>query len=114
MPPLRNADPAPRDSAPLTVAPRAAVQGLPFHHFVVEAVAGPGVLPRAVDLFAKRGLVLAECRAVCRPSRRPGGPEHQTLEMKAVGLDPQVAAHIAACLRQIVGVETVWSFETDS
>ncbi len=66
--------------------------------YCFEADAEPGVLPRALELLAKRGLVPARvfrasrCRcAECRDRGR--------------GLAPETAEHVGRCLGEIVGVE---------
>jgi len=75
--------------------------------FSVQAEAEPGVMPRVLDLFAKRGLV---------PSRwvsDVSGPRGRDLsiDIQARGLTPQLSAQIAQCLRQIPGVGAVLTSE---
>ena len=71
--------------------------------FSVQARAEPGVLPRALELFAKRGLVPRRWLSAT------GGPEDTllTVDIEIVGLGRDTVDYIAACLRQITGVETV-------
>ena len=71
--------------------------------FSVQARAEPAVLPRVVELFAKRGLV---------PQRL-----HSTTNGPSLAIDVQIAVqrnlgdYIARCMRQIVGVETILTSE---
>ena len=68
--------------------------------FSVQALPDPGVMPRVLELFAKRGLV---------PNRWHSTASETTLtiDMQMAGLDRDVAEYIARCMRQIHGVETV-------
>ena len=59
----------------------------------------PGVMPRVVELFAKRGLVPQRWNSAVSDRRW-----HRCADG---GLDRDVADYIARCMRQIVGVETV-------
>jgi acetolactate synthase small subunit len=68
--------------------------------FSVHAAAEPGVMPRVVELFAKRGLVPTSW--ISRVSGR-----ELTIDLQMRGLGPQEAAYIAQCLRQIVSVDVV-------
>jgi hypothetical protein len=61
---------APRLSAQ-PVAARAA-EASPTYCFSVQAAADPGMLPRVLELFAKRNLVPSRCHAVVT------GPEHRS------------------------------------
>jgi acetolactate synthase small subunit len=71
--------------------------------FSVHARAEPGVMPRVLELFAKRGLVPSGWRSsICAPDR-----SRLRIEIEMHGLDPGITEYIAACLRQIVSVETV-------
>ena len=72
--------------------------------FSVHAEAEPGVMPRVLALFAKRGLVPTSWH-----SRVAGGELTIDLQMKGLGGD--AAAYIAACLRQVVSVTTVLTYE---
>ena len=68
--------------------------------FSVTAQAEPGVLPRIVELFAKRGLTLTHLRAN-RDGRMLG------VEVRMAGMDPDLAVYIGQCLRAIVAVDDV-------
>jgi acetolactate synthase small subunit len=71
--------------------------------FSVSARAEPGVMPRVLELFAKRGLVPSFWRSAV------GGVDQArlTIDIAMNGLDRDVTEYIAACLRQIAFVETV-------
>ena len=75
--------------------------------FFVHAHADPGVLPRVLELFAKRGLVPSVWRsAVC------GTEEAElTIDIQMRGLGRDVTDYIAACLRQIPYVTVVLTSE---
>jgi acetolactate synthase small subunit len=68
--------------------------------FSVHARPEPGVMPRVLELFAKRGLV---------PQRYHGAAlgKQLTIDVQIAGLDPEVVDYIARCMRQIAGVEVV-------
>ena len=71
--------------------------------FSVHAQAEPGVMPRVLELFAKRGLVPSFWRsAVCGIDQ-----SRLTIEIEMSGLGREIADYIAACLRQIASVEAV-------
>jgi acetolactate synthase small subunit len=72
-------------------------------YFSVHARAEPGVMPRILELFAKRGLVPSAWHsATC-------GPQHAELriDIQMRGLDRAAADYIGACLRQIGFVDLV-------
>lgn len=68
--------------------------------FSVHAVPEPGVMPRVLELFAKRGLV---------PERFAGTASESALsiEVQIDGLDRGTVDYVARCMRQIAGVEAV-------
>jgi acetolactate synthase small subunit len=68
--------------------------------FSVHAAAEPGVMPRVLELFAKRGLVPSAWH-----SRVNGG--ELTIDIQMHGLAGAPAEYIAACLRQIAYVAVV-------
>ena len=76
-------------------------------HYVISADADPGLMPRVLQLIAKRGLVPAECHAFTRRGNEAGGPDRLTMEVKVAGLERPAAGHVAACLRQLFGVDSV-------
>ena len=72
--------------------------------FSVQARAEPGVMPRVVELFAKRGLVPQKWHSTA------AGPA-LTIEVQMNGLGPDLTGYIARSMRQIVGVEAVLTSE---
>jgi acetolactate synthase small subunit len=70
--------------------------------FSVQARAEPGVMPRVLELFAKRGLVPERWHsAVVPPDRR------LTIDVEIAGLGRDTVEYVASCMRQIAGVELV-------
>ena len=65
--------------------------------YCFEADAEPGVLPRALELLAKRGLVPARVFA-------QADADLLSVEIEVEGLEADVADHVGLCLSQIVGV----------
>ena len=65
--------------------------------YCFEADAEPGVLPRALELLAKRGLVPARVFA-------QSADDLLSVEIEIEGLNPDTAEHIGLSLGQIVGV----------
>lgn len=72
--------------------------------FSVLARAEPGVMPRLIELFAKRGLVPRSWHSTM------AGPV-LTIEMEIGGLGRDTADYIARCMRQIIGVQAVLTSE---
>lgn len=68
--------------------------------FSVHGTAEPGLMPRVVELFAKRGLVPSSWI-----SRVIG--QEMTIDVQMTGLDVEATHYIARCLRQIVAVDVV-------
>jgi len=85
--------PPERDEAPVTFC------------YSLLARPEPGVMPRVVELFAKRGLVPQKWHSAASPSAL-------SIEVQIGGLDHEIADYIGRCMRQIVGVETVLTSET--
>lgn len=77
--------------------------GTAVYCFSILAAAEPGVMPRVLELFAKRGLT---------PTRwhsdvvGPRGDE-LSIDIQVHGLDLAAGDYIARCLRQVYQVETV-------
>ena len=71
--------------------------------FSVHAHAEPGVMPRVLELFAKRGLVPSSWHSTT------SGPEERelTIDIQMQDMGFELADYVAACLRQIVHVEVV-------
>jgi hypothetical protein len=65
--------------------------------YYFEADVEPGVLPRALELLAKRGLVPARVFA-------QADAEALNVEIEVEGLEPDTAEHVGRCLGEIVGV----------
>lgn len=68
--------------------------------FSVTAAASPGVLPRLLELFAKRGLVPSDWHSRVNGSAL-------SVEIRMAGMAPALAEYVAACLRQVYLVERV-------
>jgi acetolactate synthase small subunit len=71
--------------------------------YAVEGAADPGLLPRVLELFVKRGLVPDRCFAQCHG--RQG--DQLLIDLQIAGLDAQSADNIARALRQIPMVTAV-------
>src|SRR5258706_15552609 len=82
--PLGAASPADSDAAPRSVC------------FSVQARAEPGVMPRVVELFAKRGLVPQNWHSTA-------SDEALTIDVQIGGPGPGLAPYIPRCLGQITG-----------
>ena len=69
--------------------------------YCFEADAEPAVLPRALDLLAKRGLV---------PNRvfAQAADDALSVEIEVEGLSSDTADHVGRCLGEIVGVRAVF------
>jgi acetolactate synthase small subunit len=78
--------------------------------FSVHARAEAGVMPRVLELFAKRGLVPSSWRSAT------SGPDQSllTIDIRMHGLEGEVTDYIASCLRQIVDVEAVLTSRTSA
>ena len=92
-------------SLPLGAASDADDPTSPHVCFSVQARAEPGVMPRVVELFAKRGLVPQKWHS-------SASGEALTIDVHIAGLDRDLSAYIARCMRQVIGVETVLTSET--
>lgn len=80
---------------------------LPTACFAVHARAEPGVMPRVMELFAKRGLVPSSWHS----SVGGAGGEELTIDVQVLGMAPDLAEYVAACLRQLAYVEVVLTSE---
>lgn len=76
---------------------------LPTACFSLNARASAGLMPRVLELFAKRDLVPT---AFVARVQGPGGGE-LSIDIQMEGMDRELAEYLARCLRQIVGVEVV-------
>lgn len=72
----------------------------PTYCFSVFAAPEASVMPRVLELFAKRGLVPSRFEAAVSGS-------DLSVDVQVGGLEPETASHIAACLRNVVHVERV-------
>jgi acetolactate synthase small subunit len=71
--------------------------------FWVHASAEPGVMPRVLELFAKRGLVPSRWQ-----SATLGDDQSElAIDIQMRGLRRETVDYIAACLRQIASVKVV-------
>ena len=88
----------------LTAASTVRPESEPAACFSVHAQAAPGIMPRVLELFAKRGLMPTSWIS------RVVGHE-LTIDVQICGLDRDTAGYIARCLRQVVGVDIVLTSE---
>lgn len=75
--------------------------------YCVEGEADPGLLPRVLELFAKRGLVPE--RFFAQPGRH--GTAGMMIDLQVRGFTAAERELVAACLRQIPLVWTVLTSE---
>ena len=87
------------------VVPHPAVE---THCFAIRADSTPGMMSRVLELFAKRNLVPTRWHSdvIVAPPRDGGGSSLQ-IDLQMEGIEAELAAYIARCLRQIYGVESV-------
>ncbi|HYG90532.1 MAG TPA: hypothetical protein VD978_30230 [Azospirillum sp.] len=90
--------PAPAEARPTDPARRVT--------FAVRADADPGVLPRVLELFAKRGLVPVAVRSDLLPDG-----ETLDISVEAAGMVRAESDHVANCLRSIPLVSHVLTAE---
>ncbi|MEX0760761.1 MAG: hypothetical protein WD100_14355 [Tistlia sp.] len=83
----------------------------PVFCFSVAAAAEPGVMPRVLELFAKRNLVPLRWHSDRLPAGQGRGGETLAIDIQVRDLEPELCDYIARCLRQIHGVETVLTSE---
>jgi acetolactate synthase small subunit len=69
--------------------------------FSLTARAEPGVMPRVLELFAKRGLVPLRFSGAAAPEAS------LAIDIEVNGLDRDTADYVARCMRQISGVNLV-------
>ncbi len=94
-------DPSFSGRSSLAAAPAAAAETV--YCFSILAEAEPGVMPRVLELFAKRGLVPTRWHSdVTGPKGRD-----LAIDVQVDGLDVATGDYIARCLRQTFQVETV-------
>jgi len=73
------------------------------HCYAIRAAATPGILPRLLELFAKRNLVPTKWHSAVIG---PNGEDLQ-VDIQMEGIEAELAGYIARCLRQIYGVDSV-------
>ena len=73
--------------------------------FSVQADADPGVLPRLLEVLAKRGLVPSRVHATTlKPAE---GGEKMTVDLQVGGVDADLQALMAASMGQVFEVDRV-------
>jgi acetolactate synthase regulatory subunit len=85
-------------SAPESRNPAADTE--PVSAFSVTAQPSPGVMPRVLELFAKRGLVPTYWHATANDAQ-------MAIDIRMQGMEPSLADYIGRCLRQIHLVDRV-------
>ncbi len=106
--PAQSPAPAAESEPPRTTRARAATR---VACFSIQAEAEAEVMPRVLELFAKRGLVpLRWVSGVTGQGTGLGGRE-LTIDVQVAGLMPETQGYIARCLRQIWGVGAVLTSE---
>ncbi len=73
--------------------------------FSIHAESDPGVMPRVLELFAKRGLTPTVWHSKATPTGE------LTIDIQMAGMEGEVSRHIAKCLREIWGVSAVLTAE---
>ena len=96
----------PNVSSPLSRSNSAAE---PTACFSIHAEADPGVMPRVLELFAKRGLIPRRWHSDLEDeaSPRPG----LTIDLQVTDLNLQQVNHVAASLRGMVSINSVLTSE---
>lgn len=88
--------------APFAATPAATVQC-----FSVRADLDPGLLPRLLEPFAKRGLWPSKFYSQALADEQPGQPAEAVIDIQVAGLDCATCDHIAMQFRGMVGVQSV-------
>ena len=71
--------------------------------YSVRADAEPSVLPRLLELFAKRGLIPSAFHSRCH-DQAPGALQ---VDIEVTGLGWDLADYLQRCMRRVIGVELV-------
>lgn len=79
--------------------------------FSLTAAVEPGIMPRVLELFAKRSLVTQRCHSDVVATKH--GPA-LAIDLQVADLTPELCDYIARCMRQIWGVDTVLTSEKRS
>jgi acetolactate synthase small subunit len=90
---------------PSAAVPAAAAETV--YCFSILAAAEPGVMPRVLELFAKRGLTPTRWHSDVTGARRSGDGPDLAIDIQVDGLDVDEGDYIARCLRQVFQVEAV-------
>jgi acetolactate synthase small subunit len=90
-------------SSPVAVDYSAPASAALAHCYSVLARAEVSVLPRVLELFAKRGILPRRCHGVVGGAHR----DELEIELHVDDLDRDSAEHIQRCLAQLVHVERV-------
>lgn len=78
--------------------------------FSVTGAAEPGLLPRLMEIWAKRGLIPERWHAV----RGARAGSELAIDIESSGLEPRLADQIAADIRSVIGVTQVLVSEKGS
>lgn len=73
--------------------------------FSVTAEPGPGVMPRVLELFAKRGLTPTVWHSTVAATGE------LTIDIQMAGMDGMTACYVAECMRAVCGVDCVLTAE---
>lgn len=84
------------------LAPAAERNSAPLSCYAVQAFPEPGVMPRLMELFAKRGLVPQRWHSTLVASE-----DCLVIDIEVAGLEPDTAEYVARCMAQIGGVRMV-------
>ena len=79
----------------------------PVACFSVVAAATPGVMPRVLEVFAKRGLVPCQWYSTVHGRRA----EDLHIDVQVAGMEACLREQIAEALRQVVDVQVVLTSE---
>jgi hypothetical protein len=93
-------------SSPRPLKTPAAAEAASTYCFAVQAAADPGVMPRVMELFAKRNLVPSRWHSDLM-SVGGGRGQEIVIDVQVSGLTPDEGDYIARCLRQQVYVQSV-------
>ena len=83
------------------------VVATPVACFSIQAAAEPSVMPRVLELFAKRGLVPTRWHSVVAGD----GESELTIDVQVAGVERPLGDLIARGLRQVVSVRSVLTTE---
>ena len=77
--------------------------------FSIQAEADPGVMPRILELFAKRGLIPTRWHSDLEGAATPHPA--LTIDLQVTGLNRQQTEHVSNSLRGMVSVNSVLTCE---